>query len=200
MQETELSYAKDPNADIKCVAFSPGGGWTIFWNQNGNWTAGDVPDAAFKKIVAVAKQGGTLRSVAYGPMAPGFWPTTRPALPTATSRGVWPIVLDNFAKNGIGVRCVAFTGNDWICLADGNWWTSNPDLAATKRIEQNFKENNPPTWLSFMPSAWKRRLTARWLRPASRRQRRGRRLRDRGQARWFSARVMGWPTWRPRRR
>jgi CubicO group peptidase (beta-lactamase class C family) len=144
--------AKDPNADFKCVAFSPNGGWTIFWNQNGNWTAGDVPDAALKKIAAVAKEGGTLRLVAYGPK--GAWVLAYDK--TGITYGNVPKdlagVLDICAKKGIGVRCVAFTGNDWVCLADGNWWTSNLGLAASKRIEQNFKENNPPTWLSFMPS------------------------------------------------
>jgi CubicO group peptidase (beta-lactamase class C family) len=144
--------AKDPNADIKCVAFCPNGSWTILWNQTGSWTSGSVPEAAFKKISAVADHGGALRSVAYGPN--GAWVLAYDK--TGIAYGNVPKdlagVLDTCAKKRIGVRCVAFTSNDWICLADGFWWTSNPGLAASKRIEQNFKENNPPTWLSFMPS------------------------------------------------
>jgi CubicO group peptidase (beta-lactamase class C family) len=142
---------KDPNCDIKCVAFSPNGSWTILWNQTGSWTNGNVPDAAFKKISNVVDHGGTLRSVAYGPN--GAWVLLYDK--TGVAHGNVPQdlakVLDDCAKKRIAIRCVAFTGKDWICLADGYWWTSNLELAASKKIEQNFKDNNPPTWVAFLP-------------------------------------------------
>lgn len=53
----------------------PGGGWTVLWNQNGNWTQGSIPDNAFKKMQEIVKGGGTLRSIAgeVGRNHSGIW-------------------------------------------------------------------------------------------------------------------------------
>ena len=50
-----------PESD-RVIATLPGGGWTIFWNKNGNWTKGNTPKSAFDKVQEIVKGGGTLRS------------------------------------------------------------------------------------------------------------------------------------------
>jgi hypothetical protein len=115
----KLTELQKQDPDFKCVAFAPsGGGWTILWNQNGNWSSGGVPDAAFKKMSQVSKQGGELRSIAYGPK--GAWVLLYNK--TAVAYGDVPKdladILDNAVKKRLTVLCVAFTGNDWICLTN----------------------------------------------------------------------------------
>lgn len=148
----KLKELQGQGHDFKCVAFAPGGGWTVLWDQNGNWTEGRIPDDAFKKIVEVAKNGSTLRSVAFGPN--GSW------VVLFDQSGVWcggvpadlAKVLDNAVKKGLTVLCVAFTGNDWICLTSGGWWTSNLALPAAKLIDKNVKAGYSPKWLAVMPT------------------------------------------------
>ena len=51
---------------LRCVAFTPSGGWVVFWDQNGHWTTG-LPDAATRKLAELAAKGSTLRSIAFAP-------------------------------------------------------------------------------------------------------------------------------------
>jgi hypothetical protein len=53
-------------ADVQCVAFTPGGGSLILFDQNGYW-ASNVPNDAFQEIGNFANQGRTLKWVAFTP-------------------------------------------------------------------------------------------------------------------------------------
>jgi hypothetical protein len=148
----KLTELQKQGPDFKCVAFAPsGGGWTILWNQNGNWSSGGVPDAAFKKMSQISKQGGELRSIAYGPK--DAWVLLYDK--TGVAYGDVPKnladVLDNAVKKRLTVLCVAFTGNDWICLTNNGWWTSNLDLPCAKAVEHGYKNGHPPKWIGVMP-------------------------------------------------
>jgi hypothetical protein len=148
----KLTELQKQHADLKCVAFAPsGGGWTILWGQNGNWTSAGVPDAAFNKISQVSKQGGELRSIAYGPN--GAWVLLYDK--TGVAYGDVPKdladVLDKAVKKRLMVLCVAFTGSDWICLTSNGWWTSNAELPCAKAVGQGYKNGHPPKWVAVTP-------------------------------------------------
>jgi hypothetical protein len=144
----KLAELQQQGRDLKCVAFAPAGGWTVLWDQNGNWTEGNVPDAAFRKMQEVARQGGTLRSISYGPHA--SW------VLLFDKTGVWyggvaddlARVLNNAARRGFSVLCVAFTARDWICLTDHGWWTSNTTIAPSRAIAQSSRSGHLPKWIS----------------------------------------------------
>ena len=113
--------------------FAPAGGWTVLWNQNGNWTEGSIPDEAFKKMQEVVKGGGTLRSIAFGPN--GAW------VVLFDKTGIWcgnipddlGKVFDNAIKKGLTVRCVCFTTTGtWICLTNNGWWTSDSESSGVE--------------------------------------------------------------------
>jgi CubicO group peptidase (beta-lactamase class C family) len=139
--------------ELKCVAFAPAGGWTVLWDQNGNWTEGAIPDGAFQKIVDVTTNGGTLRSVAFGPN--GSW------VVLFDQTGIWyggigaelGKVLENAIRKQLTVLCVAFAGRDWVCLTTGGWWTSNPQLAASRLIADNVRKGYLPKWVAVMPAS-----------------------------------------------
>jgi hypothetical protein len=146
-----VELAKVPDVDFKCVAFSPESGQTVLWNRNGNWSAGHVPEGATKKMEEVAKRDGILRSVAYGP--DGAWVVMLDATDVAYGNLSDDLakVLDTALKNHVSVRCVDFIGNDWICLSSDGWWTSNPDLAASKLIARNIQQGFSPKWIAVQP-------------------------------------------------
>jgi CubicO group peptidase (beta-lactamase class C family) len=137
---------------FKCVAFAPTGGWTILWSTNGSWTEGEVPEGAFKKMGEVIKKGGELRSVAYGPK--GAWVLLYNK--TDVAYGDVPEklaeALDEARKDHVHLRCVAFTGHDWVCLSDKKFWTSNPNLPSAKQVAQAIKDKNPAKWLAIIPT------------------------------------------------
>jgi hypothetical protein len=139
---------------FKCIAFGPKGGWTILWAHNGNWTEGDVPDAAFQKMQEVAGRGGALRSIAYGPggawvlLGEGFasWHGNVPA-------GLARVLHDAEQQKKV-VRCVAFSGHDWICLSDHDWWSSNVNLPSSRAIARSYREKTTPKWLAIKPEPY----------------------------------------------
>ena len=61
-------------------------------------------------------------------------------------------VLDDAASNNVPIRCVGFSGRDWICLADDIWWTSNTNLPASQFIDRSFKAGKHPRWIAFVPN------------------------------------------------
>jgi len=135
------------DSDFQCVAFAPTGGWTIFFGGTGSWTQGEVPPAAYQKIVEIGTGGGELRSIAYGPK--GAWVLLYDTkgvafgdVPTELAK-----VLNEAIQNTAEVHCVAFSGKDWICLADNGWWTSNPNLPVAKRLSQG----DAPKWIALSP-------------------------------------------------
>jgi CubicO group peptidase (beta-lactamase class C family) len=151
----KLAELQQQGRDLKSVAFAPTGGWTVLWDQNGNWTEGSVPDGASKKIQEVARNGGTLRSVSFG--RDGAW------VVLIDKAGAWfgdiapelAKVLTNAIKTQNPVRCVAFTSKDWICLADRGWWTSNVDLPASKFVRDSVKKGRSPKWIAVVPTPGK---------------------------------------------
>jgi CubicO group peptidase (beta-lactamase class C family) len=148
----KLRELQRPRTDFNCVAFAPEGGWTILWNQNGNWTAGGPPEAAFNKIQEVVKGGGTLRSVAFGPN--GAW------VVLFDQTGIWcgsipddlGKVFENAIKKRLTVRSVCFTPDgNWICLTSGGWWTSDLNHPASKMIAELDRQHHTLNWVAVAP-------------------------------------------------
>ena len=142
-------YTSDPNlpvckaiekfrdqgaVDFHCVAFAPTGGWTILWGGNGSWTEGQVPEGAFKAFGDIGTHGGGFRSIAYGPNGAWVFLYDTAGVAYGDIPPSLKNVLDDAVKNGNTVTCVNFFGNDWICLSNNGWWTSNPDSDAARRI------------------------------------------------------------------
>jgi hypothetical protein len=142
----------EPWPEFKCVAFTPGCAVAALWGKNSFWVDGTVPAEALHKLEEVAARGGTLRSLAFGPK--GGWvvafdraDAAYGGLPPALAR-----VLGEAARAQNSVRCVAFTSSgDWICLAEKDWWTSNPDLAASRAVAEQVKAGQMPKWVAFAP-------------------------------------------------
>lgn len=138
-------------ANFKCIAFTPAGGWVVLWDVNGSWTEGNVPEGAFNKLQETVKQKGELRSIAFGPEGSwvilvgkdGLWHSGLP-------KELAEVLEDAIQKQNL-IRCVAFSGSDWICLADNGWWTSNPELPSAKLIAKNVKQGHPLKWISIKP-------------------------------------------------
>ncbi len=138
---------------VNCVAFTPlTGGWTICTDR-GVWGPGNhiAPQGAWKEFSKLRQDRRPLRSISYG--QDGSWVVLHDA--TGTSYGDIPpnlaVVLDIAASNNIAIQCVAFSGQDWICLARHDWWTSNTNLPAAKLIAQDFKIGRHPKWVAFVP-------------------------------------------------
>jgi CubicO group peptidase (beta-lactamase class C family) len=146
----KLKLMRLNNVNTKCVAFSPAGLRTILSNWNGFWMPDGGP--AWNKISEVAHNGSELRCVVYGP--DDSWVVLYKK--TAIGYGGIPTdlakVLDNAVSNNIAVQCIAFSGRDWICLAQDDWWTSDTNLPAAKMIDQKFKSGQHPKWIAFVPS------------------------------------------------
>ena len=141
-----------PGTDLKCVAFAPDGGWTILWNDNGNWTKGSVPPEAFGKMQEAVKGGSTLRSIAFGPGKAWVLMFDNSGVLYGNVPSELAKVLDNASKKRFTVYCVAFAGSEWICLSSGGWWASNANLSAAKVIVKNIKQGYPPNWIAIQPA------------------------------------------------
>ncbi len=147
----KLKELQSKTQNFKSVAFNPTGGWVILWDVNGSWTEGAIPDSAFNRMQELAKQGSELRSITFGPngcwiilcdKAGAFYEN----IPTDLVK-----VVNNAIEKQIAVRCVAFSGTDWICLLDNGWSTSNPDLPSTTMLTKNFKPGSAPRWIAIKP-------------------------------------------------
>jgi hypothetical protein len=139
--------------EINCFIINPSGhAGAISYQDGRRWGEGDGPSAAWNKLGDLPHDGHKIRSISYG--AHDSWVILYDD--AGISYGGVPVdlakVLDNAVSNNIPVRCVAFSGRDWICLADDNWWTSNPDLPASKFIDQSFKSGRHPKWIAFVPN------------------------------------------------
>ena len=137
---------------FKCAAFAPDGGWTVLWNQNGNWTHGSIPDDAFKKMQEVVKGGGTLRSIAFGPNGAWVLLFDKTGIRCGNIPDDLGKVFDNAIKKGLTVRCVCFTtSGTWICLTNNGWWTSDLNHPASKMIAALDKQHQSLHWVAVAP-------------------------------------------------
>jgi len=148
----KLADLQKGKTTIHCAAFAPSGGWTLLWNQNGNWTIGAVPDAAFQKMQAVVKAGSTLRSLAFGPN--GAWVLLYDQ--TGVQFGKVPDelgkVLNNAVQQKLMVRCVCFAPDGtWICLTSNGWWTSDRNHPASKMIAKLDRQQHALHWVAVAP-------------------------------------------------
>jgi Sulfatase-modifying factor enzyme 1 len=142
----KLKEFQEQGREIKAVAFTPDGGWSIFWDGDGYWYA-SVPRAAVKKLDEVAKNHGELRSISYGP--DGSWvllfdqaAVAYDGVPSDLAK-----VLDDAVGRNRPVRCVVFVRDDWLCLTADGFFTSNENLAVSKRIAQNYQDGHAPKWV-----------------------------------------------------
>jgi CubicO group peptidase (beta-lactamase class C family) len=148
----QMAKLQKENADFKCVAFAPNGGWTLLWNQNGNWTESEVPDEAFKKMQEVVKGGATLRSIAFAPDGGWVLLFDKTGVLFGGVHKDLAKVLSDAVKNHLTVRCVCFTSlGDWICLTNNGWWTSDLSLSACKLIEDLSKQHQSLKWVAVAP-------------------------------------------------
>jgi CubicO group peptidase (beta-lactamase class C family) len=95
-----------------------------------------------------------LRSIAYGPdgawvlLGDGFgsWHGNVPA-------GLAKVLRDAAQQRNL-VRCVAFSGHDWICLTDHGWWSSNDNLPSSRAIAAAYRQKTIPKWLAISPEPY----------------------------------------------
>ncbi|HEY1068457.1 MAG TPA: hypothetical protein VGE52_20200 [Pirellulales bacterium] len=60
-----LVKIKRGGKEIRCVAFTPSGGWAILYGKN-SATTSRIPENAEKALAKFAKAGSTIRSIAFG--------------------------------------------------------------------------------------------------------------------------------------
>jgi CubicO group peptidase (beta-lactamase class C family) len=148
----KLSELNPRQETLKCAAFSPAGGWIVLWNQNGNWTDGDIPPDAFKKVREVMNSGGTLRSIAFGPH--GAWVVLSGETDIACGNIPDDLgkVFDHVRKDNLIVSCVCFTPTGtWICLTNNGWWTSDVNDPASIMIANLVAQHQLVRWVAVAP-------------------------------------------------
>ncbi len=138
--------------ETKCVAFAPSGPWIILHGFNGYWGPGS---AAWTKVKDLVDNGHEMRSVSFGPGDGYVILYDKAGISYAGIPDELAKVLDNAVAKNIAIECVAFTGRDWICLAEDDWWTSDPNLPAAKLIDKNRKQGLHPKWIAFVPNLGK---------------------------------------------
>ena len=148
----KLDELQKGNNTFRCAAFGPTGGWTVLWNQNGNWTKGGVPEDAFKQMQEAVKGGATLRSIAFGPNNAWVLLYDKTGVRSGNIPEDLSKVLDNAVKKQLTVRCVCFTTTGaWICLTNNGWWTSDLNHPASKMIADLEKEHQSLNWVAVAP-------------------------------------------------
>jgi hypothetical protein len=147
------SEAKDKNdwqkhigRNTKCLAFAPNGTWIIL--DSGFWGPGNP---AWARVKEIGSDGSKPRSVAYGLQNGWVVLYDEAGISYGNISDNLTKVLDNAVNNNITIECVAFTGPDWICLGQDNFWTSNPNLPAAKFIDKSFTSGQHPKWIAFVP-------------------------------------------------
>jgi CubicO group peptidase (beta-lactamase class C family) len=61
-------------------------------------------------------------------------------------------VLDDAFKEKRIVRCVAFTSrDDWFCLTNDGWWTSDVNHPVSKSLAERAKEGQSMKWVAVAP-------------------------------------------------
>ena len=138
---------------INCFVINPSGNaGAISYQDGGRWGEGDGPIAAWNQTGNLPKSGHRIRSISYGPSS--GWVILYDK--TGISYGDIPDnlakVLDNAVNQNTPIQCVSFSGHDWICLGQDNWWASNTNLPAAKFVEQSFELGQHPKWIAFVPS------------------------------------------------
>jgi CubicO group peptidase (beta-lactamase class C family) len=148
----KLAEFQKGNNIFHCAAFAPLGGWTVLWNENGNWTEGSIPDEAFQKMQEVVKGGGTLRSLAFGPNGAWVLLFDQTGILCGNIPDDLGKVFDNARKQNLTVRCVCFTtSGTWICLTSNGWWTSDLNHPASKMIAELDGQHKPVHWVAIAP-------------------------------------------------
>gem|GEM_PF-1470143 len=139
--------------EVNCAAITHTGNGRVISYKNGDRAGeGDGPGAAWKKLGNLPREGHKIRSVSYG--TEDSWVILYDQ--TGICYGGIPAklagILDNAVSNNIPIHCVAFSGRDWICLANDTWWSSNPNLPASKFIDQSYRSGQHPKWIAFVPN------------------------------------------------
>jgi peroxiredoxin/transglutaminase-like putative cysteine protease len=136
------------SGSMKDVAFSPDGPWIILY-RNGFWGPGSH---AWVKVKQLMDNKHKVRSVSYGPgnsfvVLYDETGVIYGGIPNDLAK-----VLDHAVSDHIPIQCVAFSGRDWICLADDDWWASDAGLPSAQVIAQDFKTGLHPKWVAFVPA------------------------------------------------
>ena len=148
----KLAELQKGKSTIHCAAFAPSGGWTLLWNQNGNWTIGAIPDAAFQTMQEVAKAGSTLRSLIFGPKGAWVLLFDQAGVRFGNVPDELGKVLNNATKQNLAVRCVCFAPDGtWICLTSNGWWTSDANHPASKMIAKLDRQQHSLHWVAVAP-------------------------------------------------
>jgi CubicO group peptidase (beta-lactamase class C family) len=148
----KLAELQKRNAAFHCVAFAPAGGWSLLWNQNGNWTIGPVPDAAFQKMQDVVKAGATLRSLAFGPGGSWVLLYDQAGVKFGGVPDDLAKVLNDASQQNATIHCVCFLpSGGWICLASNGWTTSDRNHPASKMIARLDRERHALRWVAVAP-------------------------------------------------
>jgi len=148
----KLQEMQQKKQDTKCVAFAPAGPWIILHGRNGFWGPGSP---VWVKVKDLVNNGHEVRAVSFGPGDGYVVLYDRAGISYDGIPDDLVKVLDSAVGNNIPIRCVAFTGRDWICLAQDDWWTSDPDLPAAKFIDKERRLGLHPRWIAFVPNLGK---------------------------------------------
>lgn len=141
----------DLGKNINCVAITVSGSY-INCYRHGLWGSGGNPGDAWNKYKNLGGSGHLLHALAYGPHESWVLLYDEASI---SYRGIpedLAKVLDSAVSNNVPIQCVAFSGTNWICLAQNDWWTSDTNLPAAKVVEQEFKLGQHPKWVAFVPN------------------------------------------------
>lgn len=117
---TELVAA---NHELKCLAFTPTGGWVVLFDRNGYYGQG-LPDEVFKKMKEIAGNNGELKWIAFTPTGGWslFWDQNG-NWSRGTSDAAFKEIVE-IAKNGGTLKSIAFSpsGNTVIFSDKNGYW------------------------------------------------------------------------------
>lgn len=112
----KIAEFSEKGYELKTIAFTQSGGWTLLFGKNGYWS-NNVPPAAHQKIREIAEAGNTLRSVSYAPNGGwsvfynwnGYWNSNMP--------GDSHEQIKYVADQGHGLRHIEFNKyGGWVLL------------------------------------------------------------------------------------
>jgi len=101
----------------------------------------------------IARTGKGIRSIAFGPNDSWVILSEKTEVWYGGIPDELGKVLTHAIRTGLSVRCVNFCDNDWICLTDKGWWSSNANLPASRFIAKDIAGKVSPKWIAIRPAS-----------------------------------------------
>ena len=139
--------------DINCLVINPSGrAGGISYQDGRRWGEGDGPIAAWNKVGNLPHDGHKIRSIAYGANESWVILYDETGICYGKISDDLAKILDNAVSKKIAIQCVAFSGTNWICLAQDDWWISSTNLPVAKIVQQKYRLGQHPRWVALIPS------------------------------------------------